>query len=149
MSYPSNGPQPHNPVGEHQGDSHPFSYGFLLQTSVASLRGIIFGCAPLFLPFRPSPTKYSNPPARRRRARDRWQSREVWEILRMGTSSRCLLHGEGMELISSMGSRVPHVRIPGVTAILHTSTAVIFTSRLRGVSTCSLYIRVARMHGVT
>ena len=33
-SYPSNGPEPHNPVGEYQGDSHSFCYGFLSRASI-------------------------------------------------------------------------------------------------------------------
>ena len=38
-SYPSDGPEPHNPIGEYQGDPYPFGDGFLPQTSIVTLGG--------------------------------------------------------------------------------------------------------------
>ena len=52
-----------------------------------------------------------------------------------------------MESVPLAGSQAPHVRIPGVTAMLHTNTAVMFTSRLRGVKTCNLYTGAVRARG--
>ena len=58
----------------------------------------------------------------------------------MDTSSRCPLRRRA-EPLSTAKNRTLHVRIPGLIATLHTSTAVIFTKRLRGVKTCSLYTK--------
>jgi len=49
-----------------------------------------------------------------------------------------------VESISSADIQAPHARIPGVTAILQTITAVMFTNRLRGVKTCNLCTTVPR-----
>lgn len=144
-SYPSDSPQSHDPVCKYQGESHPFGYGSLSRTSTSShwLRHF-WARAPLFLAFWPSPVRYSNPPARHRRAKGRWQSREVLGISRMGTSSLYPLRERITKSISLGGSQAPDVRIPGVTATLHTITAIMFTSRLSGVRTCNLHTRSVR-----
>ena len=49
--------------------------------------------------------------------------------------------------ISLADNQAFDVRIPGVTAILHTSTAVMFTSRLSGVKTCNLHTRIVHSWG--
>ena len=62
----------------------------------------------------------------------------------METSSRYpLWRNDGSTL--QVDVRAIHVRIPGDRARLHTSTAVMFTSKLSGVKTCNLYTRA--VHG--
>lgn len=54
------------------------------------------------------------------------------------------IRGEYGVNLSAADGLVAHSRIPGVTMTLHTSTAVIFTNRLRGVKTCNLCTREDR-----